>query len=142
MTDASDKVKSTRGVRAKISAPRDFPLKYILFTASSSSLLSLRPPSIFLLSSAILIIPSAFGTTITFPAPSSSLYSRTHCADQTHARYLSSRCISVQHLLAVLVLVLHYAQDAASYPLWYYDPGRDEDDGGGGRKGTAASVYM
>lgn len=37
--------------------------------------------------------------------------SQPHCEDQTHAPYLSSRCISVQHLPGELVALLHYARD-------------------------------
>lgn len=59
-----------------------------------------------------------------------SLYYQPHCEDQTHARYLSSRCISVQHLLAELVVVLHYARGAASplYPHQYSDPKKEEEE--------------
>lgn len=77
-----------------------------------------HPPSILPAHSALPRKPSveAAATTVA-PPQHPPRPPQPHCEDQTHAPYLSSRCISVQHLPGELVALLHYARDVQLAPI-------------------------
>lgn len=86
--------------RRNLANPLEFspPPRVIPRSSGTSSPTTAEPPA-----------ASARAPPTISPAPS-----QPHCEDQTHAPYLSSRCISVQHLPGELVALLHYARDVSS----------------------------